>query len=209
MWFKKYLNTTEKREKARKYIVAFYLFYFLMPIILMSGILPNIFLVLIVLFFPSWIFYFALMYVGLGHIYVIFAIATAFWLNIKIKNKFLKYEDDFNLDLDDLYNSYLEIIDDLHIMFETSSDSQIEKYLDDNAEIAIETIFHKVNLEKLYTNNYISRDVFFKSKRLYKLVRKLQDTEYWSLESVKTLKEWKEIFEVTQKLKASLNIIKS
>lgn len=83
------------------------------------------------------------------------------------------------------------------------NDESIEYNIYEDFDIGIHSFFHIESLQRLFDNELISANKLNESTLLYDKVIDLQSTDEWGFEYFKTSEKWKEIMELSDKIKAA------
>lgn len=85
------------------------------------------------------------------------------------------------------------------------SDEKIGTYIFEEFDIEATTFLHENTLDKLKSAEFIDEAEYNCSKNLRQKFLKLQGTDLWNVESVKTTLEWREIMRLADEIRTSIN----
>jgi len=85
------------------------------------------------------------------------------------------------------------------------SDEMIGYYIFEEFDVGAISFLHENNMLVLVNDGVIDNDIYFKSQILRKKFMALQGTELWNIDSVKKSLEWKEILQLSDKIKELIN----
>lgn len=105
-----------------------------------------------------------------------------------------------DINLNQLNDSFWEIISKCSISILNNDDSLVDTYIYEDIDIDIETYFQDEYLCKLYTNGYINKEVFNKSKELKKIVQNLILKKRWSPLNIREDKDWESMFNLADEI---------
>lgn len=102
-----------------------------------------------------------------------------------------------------LLEFYNDTLDKCGTFLLDEDDETIEYNVYEEFDIGVHSFFHKDSLQRLYDSGLISADKLKESTMLYNKVIDLQNTDEWDFEYFKTSEKWKEIMQLSDRIKAT------
>jgi len=99
------------------------------------------------------------------------------------------------------FDLYLDTLEKCGIELLNLSDEMIGYYIFEEFEVGAISFLYKDNLLSLADEGLIDNEIYFKSQILRKKFMALQGTDLWNIESVKKADKWKEILQLSDKIK--------
>ncbi|MCD2248843.1 hypothetical protein LAX74_001990 [Listeria marthii] len=81
------------------------------------------------------------------------------------------------------------------------SDEMIEHYILEEFIVSVAGAFSNFTLERLYGEGIIDSNIKDKSRLLQSKVMKLDNTNLWNVEAIKTSSEWAEVIQLSDEIK--------
>jgi hypothetical protein len=100
----------------------------------------------------------------------------------------------------ELYDLYLDAIGRCTSQLRTLTDEEIEYNLFEEFDVGAHSFLHDDNLSKLRQDGFIDDEMFALSRGVRERWLALQN-RCWSIEEVRTEKEWQELFDLCDRLK--------
>ncbi len=92
-----------------------------------------------------------------------------------------------------LYDLYLDTLSRLGTYLLDEDSETIEYNVFEEADIGVHSFLHFKSLEKLHKEGLISKEKLLKSLELREKFLKLQCTNEWNIDDLKSSKKWKEL----------------
>lgn len=109
------------------------------------------------------------------------------------------------IDVTQLYGFFLQTLDHCGTNLLKSDIQDIEYYLFEEFDSDSISFLHIHSLDRLLDNHFISAEVYALCRLLYEKFRKMENTELWNADRVKTSPEWLEIMSLSDKIKSMIN----
>ena len=84
------------------------------------------------------------------------------------------------------------------------NDEILGYYIFEEFDTGATSFLHESTLSKLRTANFINESVCRKSTELRRKLMRLQNTNQWNVDAVRTTKEWREILGLSDEIKSML-----
>ena len=104
-----------------------------------------------------------------------------------------------------LYKFFLQALDHCGAYLLKGDTEDIEYYLFEEFDGECISFLHINSLNRLLDNRYISAEVYSLCQLLYEKFRKMENTNLWNADCVKTSPEWHEILFLSDKIKSMIN----
>lgn len=101
-----------------------------------------------------------------------------------------------------LFELYKDTLDKCGSYLLKENDDVIKYNVFEEFDIGIHSFFHSDNLRTLYLKGFISEDKLLKSNLLRDKVIILQNSQEWNMHSLKTSKNWRDVFALCDDIKA-------
>ncbi|MCL1810464.1 MAG: hypothetical protein FWG42_11975 [Clostridiales bacterium] len=110
--------------------------------------------------------------------------------------------------IEELREFYRDTLDKCGLFLLRSKDEDVACNIFEEFDIGVVTFLHERSLERLKNADLISEEVLLKSLELRKKTMALQNTSLWNISAVKNSKEWLEILELSDSIKADMRLKK-
>ena len=108
--------------------------------------------------------------------------------------------------VNDLMTDYIDTLQNCGLHLLEMSDEYIGYYIFEEFDGGVISFLHENTLSELRKANLITETISQKSAELRSKFMALESTDLWNVDSVKSSKEWREILELSDEIKSSLNL---
>ena len=113
-----------------------------------------------------------------------------------------------DISVTELYELYLDTIARCTSELKSRSNEEIQHDLFEEFDVGAHTFLHEENLDKLRRAGYIDDEMLEISKQVREQWLALQNKS-WTIEEIRIKKEWREIFDLCDRLKLKANLLRA
>ena len=112
-----------------------------------------------------------------------------------------------NISNKELMDLYVDTLQKAGMDIMSMSDEELEYNLFEEFDVGATSFLHEENLYKLQQANFLTESIVQKSKLLREKYFKLINARLWSADSVRSSKDWLELFRLSDEIKQMIKSI--